>query len=165
MVTTDLVGRLEELLEPIAIRHGLELVAIETAGGRHALIVRVLLDKEGGMDLDAICAANRWISDTLDEVDPIPGTYTLEVSSPGVDRPLRKREDFVRFAGETVVLKTRPGRGARTAWTGVLVGLEGEDIIVDVDGEIVHVRFEDIVKARIKGVVDFGGTDSERGTR
>ena len=129
------------------------------AAARHP-VIRVLLDREGGIDLDAICSANRWVSEAIDEADPMRGPYTLEVSSPGVDRPLRKREDFERFAGETVTVKAKPaGQGARR-WTGTLVGLEGDDVVLDVDGETVRVPFDSVQKARLKGVVSF---NRERG--
>lgn len=155
MAKTDVARRLEELLEPVAAAHGLELVAVEQAGGRKSLIVRVLLDAEGGIDLDAICSANAWINDAIDENDPVGGPYTLEVSSPGIDRPLRKRSDYERFVGETVTVKTARAGTGRSAWTGVLVGLEGESVVLDVDGERVEIALDSVQKARLKGVVDF----------
>lgn len=155
MAMTDLAKRVEELLEPVAERHGFELVAVEQAGGRKTPVIRVLLDREGGVNLDAICEANAWVSETLDTEDPVSGSYTLEVSSPGVDRPLRKRADFDRFAGDTVTVKARPSGGARGAWTGVLLGMEGDDVVLEVEGERVRIAFDDVQKARIKGVVSF----------
>lgn len=161
MATTDVAKRIEEILEPLAEQHGFELVAVEQSGGRHSMIVRVLLDREGGMNLDAIYEANTWVSDALDAEDPIPGPYNLEVSSPGVDRPLRKRSDFERFAGETVTVKGKHTGHGRAAWTGTLVGLEGDDVVLDIDGERVAIPFESVQKARLKGVVSF---EQERGT-
>jgi len=155
MVQTDIASTLIELLEPAAAQHGFELVTVEQTGGRKSPVIRVLLDREDGLDIDAICEANRWISDLMDEHDPIPGPYTLEVSSPGIDRPLRTREHFERYAGETVTVKKKPAYGERTAWTGTLIGIEGDDVVIDVSGEQVRVPFQSVQKARLKGVVDF----------
>ncbi len=161
MAITDAAKRFEELLEPLAEEHGFELVAVEQSGGRHTPVIRVLLDREGGLNLDAVCEANQWVTEAIDAADPMAGPYTLEVSSPGIDRPLRKRADFDRFSGEIVTVKTKPAGTARATWTGTLVGLEGDDVVLDVDGERVTVAYERIVKARIKGRVNF---DTERGT-
>ena len=155
MATTDMARTLTELLEPVAATHGFELVAVEQTGGHKSPIIRVLLDREDGLDLDAICSANRWVSDTIDEADPIGGRYTLEVSSPGVDRPLRTREHFERFAGETVTIKTKPHGSERATWTGTLLGIDGDDILVEVDEETVRVPFDSVQKARLKGVISF----------
>lgn len=155
MTGEKLANRLIELLEPVAEVNGFELVTVEVSGGRSAPTVRVLLDREDGLDIDAICSANRWVSDVLDDADPIPGSYTLEVSSPGVDRPLRTREQFARFAGETVTVKTAPHKGSRSSWTGVLQGIDGDDVVLDVDGQAVRVPFDSVMKARLKGVVSF----------
>ncbi|MDZ4169385.1 MAG: ribosome maturation factor RimP [Coriobacteriia bacterium] len=155
MIAKDLSAKLTILLEPIAHDHGFELVAVEQAGGRHTPVIRVLLDREGGVDIDAICAANTWVSEALDEADPISGPYTLEVSTPGVDRPLTKLEDYERFTGQTAKVKTRPDASVRGAWTGTIVGREGESILLDVDGDSVTVPFDDIAKARLKGAVSF----------
>lgn len=155
MATTDVAKRLEEFLEPVAKDHGFELVAVEQSGGRHTPVIRVLLDRAGGLNLDAICEANQWVSDAIDEADPFSGPFTLEVSSPGVDRPLRKPEDFTRFAGETVTLKAKLADSKRMTWTGELLGMEGDDVLVSIDDERVSIPFESIQKARLKGVVDF----------
>jgi ribosome maturation factor RimP len=160
MALTDLTRRIEEVLDPIAEQHDFELVAVEQAGGRRTPVIRVLLDRAGGLDLDAICEANGWVSEAIDALDPVSGPYTLEVSSPGVDRPLRKREDFSRFAGETATVKAKPAGQGRTAWTGTLVGLEGDDVVLEVEGEAVRIPFDSVQKARLKGVVSF---NRERG--
>jgi len=151
----DVVQRITELLEPTATARGFELVAVEQAGGRGTPVLRVLLDCEGGITLDAVASANEWVSALLDEEDPFNGPYTLEISSPGVDRPLVKREDYARFAGETVNLKVTTG-DKRKSWTGVLLGIEGDQIALDVEGERVVVAFDTVQKARLRGVVDFG---------
>ncbi len=155
MAVTDTVKALTELLEPLAESHGFELVAVEQTGGRKSPVIRVLLDRQDGIDLDAICDANRWIGEAIDSADPVPGHYTLEVSSPGVDRPLRTREHYQRFAGETVTVKTVPHSGARSTWTGTLHGIEDDDVVLEVDGETVLVPFDSVQKARLKGVISF----------
>ena len=155
MTTTDTVARLTELLEPEAQAQGFDLVAIEVVGGRGTQVIRILLEREDGTDLDAIGEASRWVSDALDAADPISAPYVLEVSSPGIDRPLVKLGDFARFEGETVKMKVIQG-DKRASINGTLAGVDGEDVIVDVDGDTVRVPFETIQKARLKGVVDFG---------
>ena len=155
MTKNDLVARFTELLEPHAQEQGFELVAVELAGGRSAPVIRVLLDREKGLTLDEVASANYWITQVLDEEDPIASPYTLEVSSPGVDRPLVKRHDFVRFVGSTANLKVQVEE-KRKSWTGVLAGMDADDVLIDVDDERVRVPFDTILKARLKGVVDFG---------
>ncbi len=154
MITDELVKKLTGMLEPAATERGFELVAVERAGGRRTPIIRVLLDRPEGLTIDAICAANEWVSDILDAADPVRGPYTLEVSSPGVDRPLTKLADFERFSGQTATLKTRV-KGARASWTGTLAGTDGSTVVLDVEGERVRIAFDDILKARLKGVVCF----------
>ena len=159
MARTDVKERIATLLDPAAAEHGLELVTVELAGGRGTPVLRVLLDCEGGITLDTIAVASRWISELLDAEDPVAGAYTLEVSSPGVDRPLAKRADFERFAGEEVHLKVATA-DKRKSWHGVLLGMEGDDVVIDAEGERIKFPYETVQKARLKGVVDFG---KERG--
>lgn len=153
--TAGLAERLESLLEPEAQRHGFELVAVEQTGGRGTPVIRVLLDRESGIDLDALAVANRWIAELLDEDPLLVGPYTLEVSSPGVDRPLRKPRDFERFVGETVTLKTRV-RDGRATYTGRIKCADAQTVTLVVDGEEYSIAYGDITRARLKGVVDFG---------
>lgn len=162
MAKTDIAMRLENLLEPIAEEHGFELVAVEQAGGRHTPIIRVLLDREDGINLDAICEANGWVGEAIEGYEGLSGPFTLEVSSPGIDRPLRKLSDFERFVGEAATVKVRAVGSVRSSWSGVIERVESDVVVLLVDGEETRIPFNDIIKARLKGVVSF---NRERGTR
>lgn len=152
---TELEARLEATLAPAALGHGLELVAVELAGGHAQPILRVYLDKDGGIGIDEICEANEWLSALLDTDESFEVPYTLEVSSPGIDRLLRNPADFDRFSGSTATLKTRPING-RTRFTGIIKGLQDDDVVLEVEGELVRIPFSDVHNARLKGEVDFG---------
>lgn len=154
-MTRELEDRLMAEVAPAAASHGLELVAVEIVGTRVQPTLRIYLDQEGGIGLDTICEANEWISAILDEIDPFEGAYTLEVSSPGVDRPLHSLSDYERFAGSTATLRTRP-IGGRTRFTGVITGVRDDAVVLDVDGISVRIPLGDVRTARLKGEVDFG---------
>jgi len=149
-VALPLADELIALLEPLAEQHGLELVTVEVAGGARHRIVRIYLDRQGGIDIDTIAAANPWLSDTLDSVERLAGPYTLEVSSPGIDRPLRTREHFERFAGSRAVLHTSTPIDGRSRLTGTLEGVEGHDVLLTVDGTEYRVPLGSIERARLK---------------
>ena len=87
-------------MEPRAASEGVEVVTVEIVGSRKAPTIRVYLDTAKGISFDEITAAQVWVNEIMDEIDPFPGAYTLEVSSPGIDRPLRTPEHFERFAGD-----------------------------------------------------------------
>lgn len=156
----SIVERVIALLEPVAQREGYELVAVEVAGAAHTPILRVFLDKEGGLDIDSLVAANEWVSEALDAADVISSAYTLEVSSPGIDRPLRKLIDFERFAGGTVVLKTTPIEG-RHKFTGTIQGVDGDAVMLETDGQTFHIPIGAITRAHLKGEVDFNKKGAE----
>lgn len=118
--------RVRDLVEPALARLGLELFDVEFAG--HTL--QVFVDREGGLDLDAIGAATEVVSELLDRDDPVPGRYTLEVSSPGVERPLRTPAHFQRHVGETIAVRTRPTVEGDRRIEGVLTAADGEGIVV-----------------------------------
>lgn len=153
-MSVSLVDELIALLEPLAESHGLELVAVEVTGGQRHQTVRIYLDREGGIDIDAIADANPWISDALDTVTRLSGPFTLEVSSPGIERILRKRSDFTRFAGERVTLQTAQPIKGRSRFTGRLMGIDGDDVLVTQDEQEQRVPFAQIERARLKA--DFG---------
>ncbi len=147
-----------DLLEPLALQHGLDLVDLDVVGGSKSPTIRVYLDGPDGVGFDELASANQWVGDAVEERYPFPGAYMLEVSSAGIDRPLRKRGDFVRFATEDVRIKLVPGARRRRC-DGVLVGMEEDDVIVEVNGERIAIPYDDIHKAHIKGRIDFSGKD------
>ena len=114
-------------LEAEAPVHGIDVVEVEVVGSAKALTVRVRIDhadeQAGPITLDEVSEQTGWISDLIDEADPIEGSFTLEVSSPGLARPLRRAHDFERFAGEVVSLSLDVAEG-RKRYTGTLQGLD-----------------------------------------
>lgn len=155
MAVTDLASRLAGLLEPKAAAAGFELVCVEVAGPVRTPIVRVYLDREGGLDIDAITGANVWVKDALADVPETSGDYTLEVSSPGIERPLRTRADFERFAGSKAKIATREPVDGRKSLTGAIAGVEGDCVVIDIEGETHTVPLDAIVKARLRVEIDF----------
>ena len=151
-----------EVLEPLAVAHGLDLVTVEVAGTRKHPVLRVFLDTPSGrITLDQLVEAQEWVDAAIEEVDPFIESYDLEVSSPGIDRPLRKRDDFDRFAGEQTVVYLKPG-APRTKYTGVSHGLEGDELVLEMeDGTMERVALDRIKKAHIIGQIDFGGRNFE----
>lgn len=144
-----------EALMPQAADEGVEIVTVEIVGSKKAPTIRVFIDAEGGISFDELARTQAWIGTMMDELDPFPGAYMLEVSSPGIDRPLRTLEHFSRFAGEDVVLKTAPVNG-RSRFTGVLAGTEGESVLVNLeDGAQVAIPIDSIKRAHTVGKVDF----------
>lgn len=150
----DLARQLADALDPAARSHGYELVAVEMAGSAGRPTVRVYLDRPGGIDLDAIAEANGWISPAVDDL--VTGTYTLEVSSPGIERPLVRIADFERFAGSDAHVKTRRPLDGRSNFTGRLTGVDGADILIDVEGTTYRIPHSDVAKARLRAEMDIG---------
>lgn len=150
-----------DALEPTAADRGIDVVDVEVVGASKAPCVRVRIDHADEsaptITLDEVTEETEWISAALDELDPIPSSFTLEVSSPGMARPLRKPRDFARFAGQTVTASLVPGEGRRR-YTGTLLGIEGETVALEVDGERVELALGDIRKCTIKP--DFGEADA-----
>lgn len=148
--------KLLEALEPQANAHNMEIVTVEVVGSRKAPTIRVFLDCEGGIGFDELASAQEWVNQIMDELDPFPGAYMLEVSSPGIDRPLRTLEHFKRFADEKVQMTlTEPHQG-RAKWTGTLLGVnENEEVLLEVDGIQEAIPYAIIKKAHVIGSIDF----------
>lgn len=142
-------------LEPRAQECGVEIVTVEVVGAKKAPTIRVYIDTEDGVSFDALSSAQAWINEIMDELDPFPGAYTLEVSSPGIDRPLRTLEHFARFAGEQASVQTSKPIDGRSRWTGTLAGVEGDLVLIEVDGETFKIPLDSMKRARLKGTVDF----------
>ncbi len=148
--------QLLDALAPRAEAEGIEVVTVEVVGAKKAPTIRVFIDTPDGVSFDELSSAQAWINDLMDELDPFPGAYMLEVSSPGIDRPLRTIEHFARFAGETAVVKTIQPLKGRSAWTGTIVSAGDGTVVLDVDGEPASIPFDTIKCAHLKGAIDFG---------
>ena len=144
-----------EALTPKALEEGIELVSVEVVGAKKAPTIRVYIDTPDGVSFDELSSSQAWINEIMDELDPFPGAYTLEVSSPGVDRPLRTKEHFMQFIGHNAVIQTKIPLEGRSKWTGMLEGIEGEVIVLRIDNEVFKIGFESIKRAHLKGAVDF----------
>ena len=143
--------KLGALLRPSIETLGFELVGIEMTGDGGTL--RVYIDHEDGISVDNCARTSREVSALLDVEDPIRSAYTLEVSSPGVDRPLFSEADFARFVGYRVRLQMHTPRplDGRRRFDGLLVKADGGELVVD-DGDGEHdLSFADIAKARLVG--------------
>ena len=137
------VDRIRELVAPVVADAGADLYDIEFSGG----ILRILVDAEGGIDIDVIKTISRSSSRILDDADPIPGRYTLEVSSPGLERKLRTLEHFQGAVDEDVNVKLAPHVDGDRRVRGVLTRVDDESIVLDVDGDERIIEIADITKA------------------
>ena len=147
--------KLLDALEPHAEQEGVEIVSLEIMGSKKAPTIRVFIDTEEGVSFDELASAQSWINRIMDEIDPFPGAYMLEVSSPGIDRPLRTMEHFQRFAGEETVVKTSSPIDGRSSFTGTLEGTDGDDVVLTVDGARIAIAYSNIKRAHLVGTVDF----------
>ncbi|MCB9591881.1 MAG: ribosome maturation factor RimP [Sandaracinaceae bacterium] len=159
-MSTPTIDTLESTVEPVCRAHGVELVQVRKVTERGSLVLRVMIDRPGGVDgasgvtLADCQAVSRDLSPALDVHDVVGGAYRLEVSSPGLDRPLVRITDFERFAGKLVEIRTRApwpdARGVeRRKFKGRLQGIEGEAVRVSVDGADITVPHAEIAKANV----------------
>jgi ribosome maturation factor RimP len=139
-------------LEPVVEAAGFELVELEFAQGKGGGILRLFIDKPGGVSVDDCADISRAVSETLESQDSIPGRYTLEVSSPGFDRVLRKKAHFERFIGELVFVELKLPQDGRRRWSGRLASLAGEAIMLTVDGKDYSLPLSHIQTARLRPV-------------
>lgn len=147
----SIAERVHELAEQVAIDHGLELVHTEVAGPENKPIVRIFIDKPNGVTHEDCSDVSIHLGTMLDVEDFIHASYTLEVSSPGLERGLYKRSDYERFAGSRAKMKTRQAIRGQRNFRGTLLGLDGEDVIFeDKTNGRVRVPFDWIAKANLE---------------
>jgi ribosome maturation factor RimP len=140
-----IVEKVNQLVEPICADLGVELFDVDHAGG----ILRVTVERDGGVDIGTIALITRELSRALDHDDPVPGRYTLEVSSPGLERPLRRQAHFVRSVGQRIKVKTKPHVEGERRLEGTLAaaGDDGIQLLVNDDGTTRLLAYDDIEKA------------------
>jgi ribosome maturation factor RimP len=155
MAVSALRDRLLALLEPLVERLGYELVDVEWVSGPGGGIVRVYIDQPeaalGHIGIDDCERTSREVSALLDVDDPVPGAYSLEVSSPGFDRVLRLPRHYARFVGQRVRVELRVARDGRKRYTGALLQVDGNGIELEGDPLTVRIGFDEIAKARLVG--------------
>ena len=148
----DLAERVHALVGPVLDAHDVELVEVDVRGAHGSRVVAVVGDRDDGLDLDLIADLSRTIGDRLDEDDTISGRYTLEVSSPGVDRPLRTLRSFRRNVGRDVrVVRNRAAidRGEKGELTGTLDAVDDEGLHVTVGKDTVVVPIDDVDHGKV----------------
>lgn len=142
-----------ELIEPSVEDLGFELVAVEmtTVEGRRTL--RVSVERAENMGANSLASVSHAVSAVLDVEDPFEGAYDLELSSPGIERPLQRAGDFARFAGYRVRVRLEAGQ-SRRRYSGVLLGFKQGQVLLDVDGEDVSLDFSLVEQARLDLTLD-----------
>jgi ribosome maturation factor RimP len=139
-----------DMLEPGIRSLGYELVGVEyQSGGRGGGLLRVYIDSEDGISADDCQKVSYQVSGVLDVEDPIPGHYTLEVSSPGLDRLLFRTGDFERFAGQLVKVRLAYPMEGQRRFKGRLVGMRGENVVIVEDEKEISLPFDQIEQARL----------------
>lgn len=144
-----LIATIQGFAEPLVADLGMELVDVEYRREGHGWVLRFFIDKEGSIGVDDCAKVSREISAYLEVEDLVAHAYHLEVSSPGLERPLRKKEDFARFIDRQVRIKLRQPVGDQRVLVGTLCGLEGDAVVLMLEEEKVFIDMENISKARL----------------
>lgn len=145
----EITARLRHMLEPAVVLHGCELVAVEYVPQGNNQILRVYIDKQDGVTVDDCERVSHQISGVLDVEDPIAGHYLLEVSSPGLDRPLGGARDFERFRGREIKLRLYAPLNGQRNFKGLLLGMNGEMVRLEVDGREIALPLRAVDRARL----------------
>ena len=150
---TALSSHVQELADRVAAGHGVEVLELGLRGQGRGRVLSVVLDAEEPVEADVVEEVSKDLSRALDEADPVAGSYTLEVSTPGLSRPLHTRRDFRRQRGHEVAVVRRrapaPDGGADTAVQGVVVDADDEAVVLEVEGSQVRVPLSEVVRGKV----------------
>jgi len=146
---TAMDRRLAEIITPVIEDMGYELVRVRLMGGKTATLQIMAEKPEGGIEVDDCAEISTAVSAVLDVEDPIIDAYTLEVSSPGIDRPLTRLKDFDAFEGYEAKLETAELVGGRKRFKGVLAGTEGGEVLINIDEGTVGLEFDWLADAKL----------------
>ncbi len=144
----DVDRRLWGLLEPWLVAEGVELDDLEVLGTGAGRMVRVTVDAPGGVDVDRLADLSRGLNRLLDEEPSVGAAYTLEVSSPGLERPLRRPSQFRKAVGREVIVKTRAEILGSRSHRGILTAVGESDVLISVDGTDHPIPLDDVTQAR-----------------
>ncbi len=144
-------ARVEELIQPLLVAQGVELVDLEYSRPRRGrAILRLFLDREGGITLEELARISRVVGQLLDVHDPISGSYNLEVSSPGLTRQLKNPGDYQRFSGRLARITTRQPVEGRQVHLGFIQGLEDDQVLLQAEDGVKRIPLGEIAKARLE---------------
>ena len=146
----NLLQEVRQVVEPILESQGLELVDLEYQRESRGWVLRIYLDREGGVSLDDCAGVSHEVGAVLEVKDLIPSSYILEVSSPGLTRPLKKPEDFNKFRNQMVKIKLYEPLDGRRNFKGTLLGLEGDRVRVEVEQRVYELPLQRIAKANLE---------------
>ena len=155
---------LRSRLEPMVERLGYELVYVTVASSKTRAL-RMFIDAPGGITVDDCERVSRRVSDVLEVDDMVDGEYSLEVSSPGLDRPLVKREHFQQVEGRDVSIRMQGLHFGRRKFRGALLEVRNNAVLVNVDGEPYELFYNEMQRANLVGEIDFGTRSRERKER
>ena len=145
-----IISRLEELIRPLVESQGGDLVDLQYGRPKRGRgILRLFVDRPGGITIEELARINRIVGGLLEVHDVIPGSYTLEVSSPGLTRALKKPEDYQRYAGRLVRVTTRTPWEGRQVHSGILQGLEDDQVFLKEGDRVLCIPLNEIAKARL----------------
>jgi ribosome maturation factor RimP len=139
--------RVWKIAEPLVTDEGMEMVDVEFRRESHGAVLRLYLDRDGGASLEDLTRVSRQVGDLLDVHNAVPGSYTLEVSSPGVNRRLRRADHFQRYIGQKVRVRTQAPLDGRRVFVGPLTAVDADGITVMQDGVPTMIRFTEIAQA------------------
>ena len=150
---TALPSHVQELADRVAAGHGVEVLELGLRGQGRGRVLSVVLDAEEPVEADVVEEVSKDLSRALDEADPVAGSYILEVSTPGLSRPLHTRRDFRRQRGHEVAVVRRgapaPDGGADTSVQGVVVDADDEAVVLEVEGSQVRVPLSEVVRGKV----------------
>ncbi|HZD71375.1 MAG TPA: ribosome maturation factor RimP [Actinomycetes bacterium] len=147
---TMLPSRVQELAEQIAAEHGVEVLELALRRHGRSRVLSVVLDSDDPIGADVIERVTKGLSRALDEDDPLPGSYTLEVTTPGLDRPLRTGRDYRRQRGHEVqILREASGDEPRSEMRGVVVTADDQAVTLEVAGDQLRVLLSDVVRGKV----------------
>ena len=149
MSTPKIKATVEEMVQPYLNEHGFELVDVEYVKEGSNWFLRVFVDKDGGIDIDDCGLISEYLSQKLDENDPIPTAYFLEVSSPGAERPLKKKEDVAKAVGKDVFVTVYEALNGMKEFEGRLVSFENEELVIQAGQKKHVVPYSKVASARL----------------
>jgi ribosome maturation factor RimP len=143
---TALPSHVQELADRVATGHGVEVLELDLRGQGRRRVLRVILDAEEPVEADVVEQVSKDLSRALDQADPVPGSYTLEVSTPGLSRPLHTRRDFRRQLGHQVAIVVE---APTSPIQGIVVDTDDEAVVLEVDGDQVRVPLSEVVHGKV----------------